>query len=175
MVKTTCFRSSRTGNSCKFTALFLAFSWFGGLILGMMFVKATATFFVPLMRGAAAGTVSIRGLLASAFLPFFLSGLAALYCRPLVYFICFLKAFSYGCNVHGVALAFGNSSWLIRPLLLFSDSLLVPILYLYWLRVLSGDHGLRARELGMSLIWTAAVVTLDLSFVSPFLTGLMRK
>lgn len=162
------WQGSFTDLWCKVSTTLLAFSWFLGLSLGILFANSASDILVPMMRRAMESSVSIPGLLASAFLPFLVSALAISYCRPLLLIICSSKAFSFGFCSYGVGLVFGQGSWLARFLFLFSDCCLIPVLYFYWLRNISGSKASLHWELMVCIGLATIVGCLDICLISPF-------
>lgn len=160
--------------SRKYSKWFLASSWCVGLLFGVSAARCARTIIVPMMRSAVSASVSIPGLFAAAVLPFLLSAYAVSISEPwLLLIISTLKAFGFSFCAFAVSLAFGQSSWLVRFLFLFSDYCLIPILYLYWLRHIS-EKGSGFRFETCICITAALVIgSIDYCIVSPFLASLI--
>ena len=158
----------------KIAPLILAFSWSFGSLFGVLIVRSASEYFVPFVRSVVSGTVSVSGLLASVLFPFLFSELAILYRRSFLYLICFIKAFCLGVCVKGIALAYGSSAWLIYSLLLFSDNLIIPVLYAYWLRALEGSSFQRNLSFMVHVIYSVIIVLLDVYLISPILSEVIR-
>lgn len=155
---------------------FLGVSWLSGMVLGTLTANATKDDLIPMIQSSICSPVSIIGLLAAALLPFLLSAFAVLMSEPwLLLIISTFKAFSFSFCACGVSLAFGQSGWLVRFLFLFSDLCLVPLLYFYWLRHISGNIKVRQWELPICLCAAAAIGGIDYCFIAPFLVSLMEK
>lgn len=155
---------------------FLALSWCLGLVCGIQAARTASDTLIPLMREAVRRPVSILGLLNVTVLPFLISAYAVSLPEPwLLLIISSTKAFIFGFCAYGVRLAFGQSSWLVRFLFLFSDSCLIPLLLLFWLRHIGNKKPVRRWELIACLAAAAIVGTIDYRFISPFLVTLLSS
>lgn len=153
----------------------LALSWIIGMLLGIPAALAASEFLVPMMRGSVSYPVSIPGLLAATLLPFLISAYAVSLSEPwLLLFISTIKAFGFSFCACGVSLAFGQSSWLVRFLFLFSDHCLIPVLYLYWLRHIRGESMVTSWELPACIGTALAVGSIDYCLIAPFLVSLIE-
>lgn len=159
-------------NVRKVSTVFLACAWVSGLVLGA--VLPANDFLVSAMRRAAAGPVSITGLLAAILLPFLFSAFAVYSSEFwLLIPIAFIKAFLFSFSGAAVIYSFGQSGWLVRLLLIFSDSLMLPFLWWYWLQALSFG---KTRFLFNSicvLIAAFIIGSLDFTVISPFLVKVL--
>ena len=154
----------------------LCFCWILGMILGVFSAHGAEASLVPLIRQSTRSPGSALGLLSAALLPFLLSGLAVSFSETwLLLLISAFKAFSFTFCAAGVSLAFGQSSWLVRFLFLFSDLSLIPVLYIYWLRHLRKDSKTRRWELPCCLIWATIVCGIDYLYIAPFLASIMER
>ena len=160
----------------KYGPLFLALSWFVGMLLGISAALTASEFLVPMMRESVKCSASIPGLLAATLLPFLLSAYAVSLSEPwLLLIISALKAFGFSFCASGVSLAFGQSSWLVRFLFLFSDHCLIPVLYLYLLRHIRGHTELKAWEFPVCIGSALLVGTIDYCLIAPFLVTLIES
>lgn len=158
----------------KFSPWLLAFSWFLGMILGILAASAASEALIPMMYQSVQCSVSSPGLLVAAVVPFLLSAFAVSLSKPqLLLIVSLLKAFSYGYCACGISLTFGQSSWLVRLLFLFSDHILIPMLYLYWVRHIQGCTDRRLSELWCFIAFALLVAGIDCYFVAPFLVTLI--
>lgn len=159
---------------CKVSVTFLASSFFLGLCAGSWFSIQAGILIFPTMRTAASCGVSIPGLLSANLLPLLFSAFAVYISQIwLLVPIAFWKAFQFSYVGMGVMAAFGSAGWLIRLLMMFSDILMLGVLWWYWLRALSGRRGC---ALVVSLVpFSAAVLiaSLDYSVISPFLADMI--
>lgn len=139
----------------------LALSWALGLGFGALTFRYGQDRIVSLMPSVLLSRLSIVGLAASALLPFLLSVIAVYYAVPLTLtIICFAKAFLYAYISCGICQAFGDSGWLVRWLLLFVDNLTIPVLYLYWLRHISGCRRFRPE---VTVLYLAVLIVMILT------------
>lgn len=124
--------------------ILLALSWALGLGFGALTFRYGKDHLVSLMPSVLSGRLSIVGLASSGILPFLLSVFAVYYSVPwILIIVCFVKAFLYAYISCGVYSVFPSGTWLIHWLLLFVDTLSIPVLYLYWHRYISGCRGFR--------------------------------
>ena len=159
---------------CKFSPWLLALSWFSGMLLGTCAALAASEFLVPMMRQSVTRSVSIPGLLAASTIPFLFSAFAVSLSEPwLLLIISTLKAFGFSFCACGVSLAFGQSSWLVRFLFLFSDHCLIPLMFLYWLRHIQGQATARLWESAVCIGVAVLVGCMDYCLVAPFLVSLI--
>ena len=159
---------------CRTPRTTLVLLWICGLLTGSLVSLSADGILAPTMLAAISGSLSIPGLLLVLLFPLLLTAAAVFISRPVfLYPVAFLKAFLFAFTGAGLLLSLASSGWLIRCLLMFSDSLLLPFLWLLWLQIVSGpDRFAMRRFLTVSLL---ALLTgiLDYSFVAPFLAGLL--
>ena len=126
------------------------------------------------MNTAVHNHVTVIGLASVLFLPLIASVVAVHFnAHILIIPICFIKALTFGICLSGISVAFGGSGWLMRILMLFSDSCMIVLLLWFWCRHLTGK--------GNMLMWDAAVCAgaafviglFDYFLVSPFLMELL--
>ena len=158
----------------RHTKMLLALSWLLGLGFGGLFFRYAGEPLLSLMPLAASSQLSIVSLFLSTSLPFLLCAYFAHCHNPwLVMMVCFGKAFLYGFKVCGVFAAFGDSGWLIRLLLLFTDSLACVLLYGFARRQVAAVFPLSLRSLTSCELALGVIVYLDFSYVSPLLRQLL--
>lgn len=156
----------------KTNVLILAACFLAGLILGIR-MSHRAEFSFSLMHGALDRAVSIVHLLSVLLLPILFSALAVYFSKPrLLYGIAFLKAFVFAFVSAGVSAGFGNAGWLVRWLLMFSDSLSLPLLWLYWLRHIPGRRVFQANDVLAIAGGIVLAGLLDQMLVMPLLQGI---
>ena len=172
--------SQKVSLSCelwrKWSCWILAFSWVFGLISGMAACCYAERTLTSWMRRSVYGTVSISGLLLVNILPVLLSALAVFLSSPvLLLVLCVCKAFLSGFVSLGVLVSFGSAGWLYRRLFLFSDCLILPVLYGYWLQCLNVEN--RKIHLYLHTLFTLAVASgvffTDFYVISPYLACLI--
>ena len=151
----------------------LVLSWSLGQILAIILASISGDSFFTLMRMAVSTRVSIVGLFAMSYLPFLFSAFAVYICKPkLLYLIVFLKALLFVfCSLSCVAV-FPSAAWLVRILLLFSDSLLLPVLCWFSIRHISGYGNLK-NDFSLCTAFFILAASLDYCVVSPFLVMLI--
>lgn len=155
--------------------LLLALFWCIGLLCGCAASRQAEAYLVPLMSAAAAHRVSIVGLLAVLLLPLLFSAFAVFISEPrLLLAAAFLKAFTFGFTAWGITVAFGMAGWLIRSLLLFSDCCMLPFLFWFWLRHISGERAAVRNDLAVCTAVAVLVGSIDFWKVSPFLALLIE-
>lgn len=158
---------------CKKPIFILACAWFLGLFSGVLFSMSASDSLGSTMRAAAGGCVSISGLLSAILLPLLFSAFAVYIFKPtLLIPIAFLKAFVFAFLGVGILGAYGSAGWLIRLLLMFSDILMLPLLWWYWLRAFSGPKR-RVFDTSVAAVYALLVGSIDYCVISPFLANLI--
>ena len=154
--------------------LLLAFSWILGLGAGALAFRYAGDILVSLMPLAVHSQLSIVSLLLSISLPFLLSAFAVfISCPGLWLVVGFGKAFAYSYLVCGVLACFGSAGWLIRWLLLFTDSCSAALLYGYAARFVPGLQVFSPAGLLGCLTVVALLVGIDYVYFSPLLQALL--
>lgn len=150
----------------------LALCFFAGIACGFVVFLGAGSSLSSLMRSAADGTVSIVSLLCSALFPFLISAFAVFLSRSALLAVCFGEAFLFAFTSVGVSRAFGTGGWLVCFLVMFSNTMCLPLLYFFWLRLLSG----RISRLGILAVLALAllIVSVDYRIVSPFWVSLIE-
>lgn len=154
----------------KWSARLLAFSWILGLGCGGLVFRFAGESIVSLMPIAVSGPVSIVGLLTCTLLPFLFTAFAVYVSLPwLLIVVSFCKSFLYAYVSCAVLTAFGSAGWLVRALLLFSDTCGAVLLYSCWLWYL--DRGRRSSVFGVCAysIAAAAAALMDGLYIAPLL------
>ena len=158
---------------CRTPRTLLALFWAAGLLLGAIFSLSADTLLLPTMRTALFGSMSISGLLASLLLPLLFTAFAVYISQPiLILLIAFLKAFLFSFTAMGLLMTFGASAWLIRILLMFSETLTLPLLWWLWMYLLSENCMVRYGTIpvGLAIVLFGCV---DYTFIGPFLAALL--
>ena len=154
--------------------ILLAFSWLLGLGAGGFVSRNAGDHIVSLMRLAPMCQMSIVGLFFNILLPFLLSAFAVYVGLPkLMLIICFGKAFTYAFVVCGIFACYDGSGWLIRWLLLFSDSCSLVLLYGYALRHISGACRFSLSSFAVLVVGIGLLTGVDYTMISPFLRRLL--
>lgn len=158
----------------KYSFLFLAFCWTAGLLSGAAVYLSAEKSLDSLMRGALGRPVSIVSLLCVTILPFLLSAFAVYISKPwLLLPVSFGDAFVLCFVSLGVMQCGGSAGWLVRWLLMFSASLAAPLLYLYWLRHVTGRRRFSSLEAACVLCLYALIGSIDYRLISPMLVRLI--
>ena len=153
--------------------ILLALSWMLGLGLGALVFRYEKQHITALMPSVLCSQSSIIGLAASALLPFLLSAVAVYLSFPLFLIpICFSKAFLYAYISCGIYHFFCSAGWLIHGLLLFVDTLSIPVLYLYWLRHISGFRYFHPASTGIYFAALVLIITLGYHWIMPLTVAL---
>lgn len=159
---------------CRTLRTVLALLWIVGLLLGAVVSLSADTLLSSTMRSALHSGMSIFGLLAALLLPFLITALAVFISQPsLLLPVAFLKAFLFSFTGTGLLTAFGTSAWLLRCLLMFSDTLVLPLLWWLWLRLLSDDRNTALYSCLFAVAGTVLIGCFDFALVSPFLVSLI--
>ena len=149
----------------------LAFTWVFAIIFGVVISGFNSDFMTSLMHDAVFSRISFLGILSGSVLPllfsaFVMDSLGDRFLTPLVFICGFFQGF-FG---WGVMAAFGSPGWLVRPLLLFSNFWMTPLLWFFWVRYLRTEA---VRYFPLFLLTGFGVSWIDFSFVSPFLTEIL--
>lgn len=154
----------------------LALSWCTGLICGIFLFLYTGRPLASMMRSTTQCPASIVSLFFTAILPFLISVFAVYICRAhFLLPICFIKALFYSFVSMGVTTAFGNAGWLICTFVMGSDSLCIVLLYVFWLRRLSGRTLCSLAEAVAMFSLSILVGSVNYCIISPFLAMLIEN
>ncbi len=157
----------------RFGVVILNICWVAGFIGGMVTAFYLREMLVPMVLGVLGQPAGLSGLLVASVLPCLFcaygASLGELWVLPLTGG---LKAFGFGFCGCGVSLACGQSGWLVRLMLLFSDSMIIVPLYLFSLRHICGRTSRVHRDIALLLLFAVAVCFVDYRMVSPFLCKL---
>ena len=159
---------------CKESGFFLSFSWFAGLISGILlsFLCSNDTL-KTFILAASEQPVTIH-LLSVLLLPLLFSA-AAVYTRNLwfLFLIAFLKAFLFSFTAASVSSLSSSGGWLIQMLLMFSDSLMLPVFWWYWHACLQ-QYGRPFMSRTAAVIFIASLICItDCFAIAPFLGNLL--
>lgn len=147
--------------------------WLIGMILGAVCAQLTYHGFSPYLRASVLRRVSFLGLMAVHGFPIILSVLIVRFNRlSLFYPLAAGKAFCFSFCLCAVRCCFGSAGWLVRWLLMFSDScMLLPLTWL-WLRCVSCRCATFKRDVVICSAISAVICIVDYFVVSPFLVSL---
>ena len=161
------------GRPRKKATAFLAITWSVWFLLGTFCAYFTADASKEFFLGILYASGSL-GVLLPGFLPFLITAFAV-YCIPTgaILLICSTKAFCFGFCVCGVAVAYGQCSWLICLLTMFTDIFSIPILILYWLRIYGSPQRPSWIVNGCFGFVLLVICSIDHCFVAPFVEYLL--
>lgn len=167
------FHRNRSCPQCIAGRARLALVWILGLFSGLAAGIMSETISFPLMRSTVFSAVSIVGLFHTL-LPFLLSAVAMVLHAPgMLLPLCFGKAFLSSYASFAICRAFGTAGWLVRWFLMFTDLWTLPILYYFWLRILSGT-GAASRCEALFLSSLALLLgSIDYAIISPLFLELV--
>lgn len=148
--------------------------WIAGLILGAFVSFVAVNALRDLFPVVLSANKSMVSVLLPTILPFLLSALAVYFSIPwLLSLICGLKAFCFGFCGLGLCIVYGQCSWLLQLLFMFTDLCTLPILLFYWLRYfMGGNRPSRFTNIcfGSALF---VICSIDRCIISPFAMRLL--
>ena len=162
-------------SQCKGSVIFLSALWSLGLLLGLYFASSNGDEFSRYILGTALKRQTFAGAMTVVLVPVIITALAIHFSKPAFIFgYSVLKAFSFSGTLCGVMFAFGQSGWLIRLFLLFTDSICVLLMLWLWNRFFYLDTRVIRRN-----FWSCAIALLVIGFVdyfavSPYFTSLLN-
>lgn len=158
-----------------FRTVLISFVWIVGLLFGCHLGLQLTDSGILLMYNAIRFPFSFASLYFILFLPFILSALFVRLSAPLLSLIVvFIKALSIGCCTCGIMLAYSSAGWLIRFLLLFSDTLIIILLIWFWIRNIAGDGKKLNADVFLSAVFLFIISCVDYFVVSVFLSELLN-
>ena len=145
----------------------LFFFWLAGLVIGTLVLVPDP----PLMRPQPQAGVSIVSAIVTTILPFLLAALAVhINRKKLIWFICFLKAFSFAFCGALIWSSYAGAGWLVRFLLMFTDICTLPVFCWYCIRSFSTA---KRGDLAVCILISLTSAGIDHFVVSPFLAKLI--
>ena len=160
---------------CKERVILLFIFWIIGLICGLYFVSFSDYQVLEPFRWSPYCVPSFWGIMLATILPVLVSAVAVFCSAPiLIYIFSILKAFSFGTCLCGIIAVFGQSGWLIRFALLFSDNVMAVVSIWLWVRCLSLNRFVIAKELLVSAAIAVGLCFVDFFLISPYLAYLMN-
>jgi hypothetical protein len=120
--------------------------------------------------------ISFWGLCVVLLIPLFVSFAAFYFDVPILILpIAFFKAFIFGFCSSIIVFAYGDAGWLVRFLLLFSDSAMLIVLCWYWLTHLNGERFRLKQDTFLCLCIALAIGIMDYMYISPFTASLLQR
>ncbi len=160
---------------CKSSVITLLVLWSLGFICGLYVALSESDLLLPLIQNATITRQSIFGVIAVIFIPIAVSGIS-IYCSApvIIYIYSIFKGFCFSFCLCCVATVYGHASWLVRILLLFTDSCSIVFLLWLWYRCLCLESHIVRKDLRFCTILLTAIGLVDYFFVSPYLVLLMN-
>lgn len=147
--------------SRKHSAFKLAFCWVSGFAYGIASYSSGSDILDSLMYHAISRQTSTTVLLSINLLPALLSAFAVFLSAPAALLIvCFGRAVLIGFVSTGILFSFGYGSWIVYIISCFSDLLITPCLYFYWLRHLCGSETYLSKSASTASLIAANLVLL---------------
>ena len=154
----------------KSELVILALFSFYGVLLGTLVSYAPDSLFSSLMHRTITSPATIVSLVSITFFPFLITAFIMFLSKTYLFFLlAFLKCFSFSFLWSCICISFPNAYWLLQPLLLFSDSVVLVLLHWLWIRHL---HSIRDTAIGdmiFCLAVTLAICFIDCKWISPIL------
>lgn len=148
--------------------------WTSAFFFGCMISKLCSVTTVSLMRSLLYQRPSIVSLLAVIILPFLISFCVFQAQKPyLIMPLIFAKAAMFGFTTASVAFAFGSAGWMLRWLLLFSDSLANAVLLCLWLKHATSKDSAYITDLCIYIAIVICFVCFDVYIIGPYLLTLI--
>lgn len=162
-------------NVCNVNRWLLAIFWITGILSGILISYGAGSSVSSLMHSYLYGSVSIVGLVLVLYLPFLLSAIAVSFSgRVLLFPIVFLKGFLFSFVAMGIFQVYGCAGWLIHWFLCFSDLILLPLLYWYWIRLLDTVPSAAFRDGVLLLAPVYCIGSLDYCLVFPYFADMIN-
>lgn len=159
---------------CRTLRSWLALIWCVGMLFGALASLTADISYSSTMHAALFGSLSISGLLAALLLPLLITAFAVYFSKPIwILPLAFLKAFMFAFTATGLMVSFGSAGWLVRLLLMFSDTLVLPILWLVWLLSLESGSDAAFRYCLPAAAFIFLICCFDFTVVAPFLARLI--
>ena len=142
--------------------------WLAGITVGALVSQYNLSdaSWLPLIYSS---RISVIGFLAMLIIPFLLSALFFRLSLPgLIVPLSFVKAFSYGWCSGCIMLYFHSAGWLVRFLLLFTDTFVAIFLIWFWFRNAYSRVERLKEDTLICLIFTLLIGCIDCCVISPF-------
>lgn len=157
----------KTKTTAKFYWLFLV--WILGLAFGYCHGLRSGDMLSACFSAAGRLRISAVAHAASVLLPFALSALAAFFIPFALFPLAFLKAFIYGLTIACVRSAYGSAGWLMLPLLVFAESISVPVYLWFWSSLLEQGRSALCKKMFITISALFVICAFDCCVISPFL------
>lgn len=155
--------------SRKDESLFLAFGWFLGIVFGVSLSRYGSDISASLMRTVIRSPASIVSLACVTLLPFLISAFAFFISQHwLLPLIAMCKGICFSFVLSVAKQAYASATWLLYPLIAFSQVTTVPLLWLFWLRYCGRARALSRATVAYFLA-VIVIVCIDVWVISPLL------
>jgi len=152
----------------------LIFLWLAGLGSGLFFSFLAGSVFDSISDIILDSSMAFPAFVSSQLLPLLLSTVLLYASKPVFLFpLVFLKGFSFSFVSFLILSTLGASGWLVRVLLMFSDLLLIPVLWWFWLNSFSDNKRLGMQCVIITVCAVFSVCFFDFTVIAPFLVSLL--
>ena len=156
------------------TRRILTIIWLCGLLFGALFSLFSGAPDQEVIRSALHSRVSFFSLFSALILPLLITALLVYLSKLYFLFpLVFLKAFAFASIGTGFLNSFDSSSWLVHCFAMFSDILILPVLWYLWLHAFSYKRDVTLRHITAAVIVVLSVCYIDCFWVAPFLANLL--
>ena len=155
---------------------FLSIAFILGLCFGIYLATESESIFRQVLPGIISASTSLPAAAVGVAIPLLLS-MACITCSwpAMVILVCFIKAVVFAYCSCGTLLFFGSGGWLVRFLLLFTDScMLAPMLW-FCLRHIDGSKLSIKRDIAICFLLFVLFFVFDYFVISPYLMMLMNS
>lgn len=163
------------GTAPKRSQLCFSMCFIIGLLLGALLARFTIGRGNATIVMAATCSALLPVQIVIMVVPLAISVLAVRLSASIAFFpLCLIRSFTFGYCSCGVFMAFQSAGWLIKGLLLFSDSILIVPLLWFWLRHLDGSRQHLKSDALLYVGFSLIVCFLDFLYISPFLALILQ-
>ena len=151
------------------SASLLTSIWLGGLLTGTVLTFLSLEHMSVLSAFICQSFFTMPRKFLTGILPFLLSAIAVYFSRPgWVYCICGIKAVLFAACSVLICNYYGQAGWLACGLFMFFDIYSLPLLFFYWLWILSDRRDRNIRVSMIFLIPILVLIFLDYRIVDPY-------
>lgn len=115
-----------------------------------------------------------RGLLLVIF-TMLIGCLSCVVSSHLLYIFLFLKACGYALVATNISIAFGSAGWLLRLLLLSTDTLLILAILLFSFKSAGKRFDIIMRNIAVVTVVMTVLISVDIYFISPLTASLLNR
>jgi hypothetical protein len=147
---------------------FLSAVWIFGLLAGLCSISVSPASVFYVMYSPLNNALTLTGLLLTQTFPLIIS--CIIYRSEKLFLILpvvFLKAFSFLYCTLGVVIAYADAGWMMRYLILFSDSCVVVLLLWFWIRNFTGREVCFFRDFLICLSTVIVICLVDYFVIYP--------